>query len=107
MHRLAGVSRLGERLERSRYFQRWRRQSDHCRECGASEVLAVGAVTNTNKDGLRVRTVTYLPAQATAFDACHDIFLLFALQKTATLARLSQSTQIADLAQRCSFAGVY
>src|SRR6516162_2605656 len=84
MHRLAGVSRFGERLERSRCLQRRRWQSHHRREGGAGEALAIGAVAHTDKDGFRVRAVTHLPAQAATFDVCHDISLLFALPKTAT-----------------------
>src|SRR3954468_21293987 len=42
-------------------------------EGGAGEVLAVGAVAHADEDGLRVRAVAHLPAQAAAVDACHDL----------------------------------
>jgi len=50
-------------------------------------VLAVGAVAYADKDGLRIRTVPHLPAQAAAFDVSHAPVLLVALWKTATPAR--------------------
>jgi hypothetical protein len=52
-----------------------------------------GAMAHPDKHRFRVRALTHLSTQATAFDMSHDRSLLLILQKIATPARLPQLTQ--------------